>query len=271
MEIETRSNQGVVFSELRPQQIQDRRGRTPVGFVPLGTLEWHGEHLPVGLDGLKAERLSTLAARQCDGFVFPTLWYGEPRRVLHMDADQNDSADVRQQIGFLSPADTGLESATHERELFERLIDRILHQLRGFGMRAIVLVAGHHPLYDAARLRIADFNRRYTDTAAAIGIENQFAAGAHQDDHPPLADWFPMTAEYGSDHAAMWETSYQLALMPETVDLGSLEGTPLGVLGEDPRTHASAKKGARAVELTVAGMVAVALELLARTGGQSSQ
>ena len=35
---------------LRPHEIRDRLAERSVVYLPLGTIEWHCEHLPVGLD-----------------------------------------------------------------------------------------------------------------------------------------------------------------------------------------------------------------------------
>ena len=46
------------FHMLRPEQIIEQRDKCPVAYIPLGTLEWHGLHNPIGADGLQAEELS---------------------------------------------------------------------------------------------------------------------------------------------------------------------------------------------------------------------
>jgi len=42
---------------LRPRQLKAEIERFPLAMVPLGALEWHSYHLPLGTDGLKAEYL----------------------------------------------------------------------------------------------------------------------------------------------------------------------------------------------------------------------
>ena len=46
---------------------RDLRERCPVAYLPLGTLEWHGLHNPVGLDALKAHALAVRCARSGGG------------------------------------------------------------------------------------------------------------------------------------------------------------------------------------------------------------
>ena len=53
----------------------------PAFAVPVGTIEWHGHHNPLGLDALKAHALCVRAAEQCGGVAMPPLWYGEHREI----------------------------------------------------------------------------------------------------------------------------------------------------------------------------------------------
>ena len=45
------------YQELRPDQLAEILRTAPVAYWPLGLLEHHGWHLPIGLDCLKAERI----------------------------------------------------------------------------------------------------------------------------------------------------------------------------------------------------------------------
>lgn len=40
----------VLYEELCPAEFQERLQACPVAYLPLGTLEWHGPHLPLGAD-----------------------------------------------------------------------------------------------------------------------------------------------------------------------------------------------------------------------------
>jgi hypothetical protein len=46
-----------------PQSFAQAFEALPVVFLPLGTVEWHGEHNALGLDSLKAHALCVNAAR----------------------------------------------------------------------------------------------------------------------------------------------------------------------------------------------------------------
>ena len=50
--------------------------KIPYGIIPIGSLEQHGEHLPVSTDSLIAEHIAGLVAEQIPSFVFPLIPYG---------------------------------------------------------------------------------------------------------------------------------------------------------------------------------------------------
>ena len=43
------------LTELFPDEIAAALERAPILLLPLGTIEWHSHHLPLGLDGLVAD------------------------------------------------------------------------------------------------------------------------------------------------------------------------------------------------------------------------
>ncbi|HEX7291246.1 MAG TPA: creatininase family protein [Conexibacter sp.] len=234
----------VRYHELLPHEILARRERFPVAFLPIGTLEWHADHAAVGLDGLKAERLCELAAEETGGFAFPTLWYGEPRAVKHMDAAAEESGAIREalRLGPAPPGDPDAEIAA-----FQALVRRIVQQLHASGMRVVCVLCGHHPLYDWAEPVVAALNREADGATALVGTEVHYGADP---------------ARAGGDHAGVWETSYLWHLRPDCVDLavyerGGAVERPLGIVGEDPR-GASPERGAVATAQTVAGMAGAA-------------
>ena len=47
----------VRYSDLLPWEFRERLAAKPVAYLPLGTLAWHGEHLPLGSDAIQSEVL----------------------------------------------------------------------------------------------------------------------------------------------------------------------------------------------------------------------
>src|SRR5207247_9972886 len=66
----------VEYESMRPSESAQARARLPLAFIPIGPLEWHGPHLPMGLDGLHAHTVAMEVARQVGGVVLPTYYLG---------------------------------------------------------------------------------------------------------------------------------------------------------------------------------------------------
>ena len=95
---------------MRPGQLEAAARAFPVVYVPFGLIEWHGRHLPLGNDALKAHAILVKCAERYGGAVYPPQW-------LHSGFDQD----------HLVPVYTGL---------FERL--------KRTGFRVIIGVSGHN-------------------------------------------------------------------------------------------------------------------------------
>jgi creatinine amidohydrolase len=227
----------------RPDQILARRQACPVAYIPIGTLEWHGPHDPVGTDTLQAEGLAVMCAERGGGLVLPPLYYGESRSESLVEATHPDREAVARAMAL--PPENFLPdrqpfSATEQMLNYQRLLLHILAEAESLGFTVGVLVAGHYPLIEHARAAALLFNKRYYSKYHGL------LAWACLD-YLFLEDRY----EFAGDHASGWETSHMLALHPQTVDLGRLppKGEPvLGVAGRLPPQEASAELGWRTLE-----------------------
>ena len=252
----------VRYAEMLPHEIVKRRSRFPAAFIGLGGLEWHSEHLAVGNDALKAERLCELAAQASGGFAMPTLWYGEPRTVGLMEANHNQDGAITERMRLPKEKFTTKHfgrSPARQIAAYQNLIHHVLVQMNTLGMKAVCLVSGHYPLKRWADPALARFHRagRFRGTRAYCGIEFQYLLPHNQ-------------TQAGGDHAGHWETSYLWYLRPDCVDMSVYQGRPeaplIGVMGQDPRRLASVELGRRACIAIVRGMVAKATELIRSAG-----
>jgi creatinine amidohydrolase len=250
----------VRYEEMLPHEIVARREKCAAAFIGLGTIEWHGEHLAVGNDALKAEKLCELAAARCGGFAFPTLWYGEPRVTRLMEVSHDEDGRIRRKMKFRKGkfavsyfGDTPEEQV----EFYTNLIYHMLVEMNTLEMKAVCLLCGHYPLWTWANEAVRRFRKRFTDTRAFAGTEFHYV---------------PRSKDVGGDHAAKWETSYLWYLRPDCVDLSVFRGREreklIGVAGTDPRTEASVDVGRRGCELIVEAMVRKAGTLLRKAEGK---
>jgi creatinine amidohydrolase len=62
---------------MRPGQLEAAARKFPVVYVPFGLIEWHGKHLPLGNDALKAHAILVKTAEQFVGVVYPPVYFHE--------------------------------------------------------------------------------------------------------------------------------------------------------------------------------------------------
>jgi len=62
---------------MRPGQLEKALRDFPVVYVPFGLIEWHGRHLPLGNDALKAHAILVKTAEQFGGVVYPPVYFHE--------------------------------------------------------------------------------------------------------------------------------------------------------------------------------------------------
>jgi creatinine amidohydrolase len=224
----------VDYEELLPNEFQARLAQRSVGYLPIGTLEWHGPHNALGADFIQAHGLFRRAARRFGGIVLPPLWLA-PDRIAGREAAPDligmDTASTttpqRQLPGSLYWAPKGL---------FLLLVEAVLTQAKRAGFRCIV-ADGHGPSRTAWGEMASSWEKQF-------GLRLVSAARD-----------FPGQWRTQMDHAGRNETSIMLAVAPELVDLDQLPSGrdvwPQGVSGEDPR-DATAAYGEELIEATLA-------------------
>lgn len=255
----------VRYHEMLPHEILARRRKFPVAFLPLGTIEWHGEHLAVGLDGLKAQKLCDMAAEKSGGFSFPCLWYGEPRVWGQAEVHFEDQAAIRKRMGFKTKkwsSEHFGKSGDQQAEFYKELVYHTLIQMSSLEMRAVCLECGHAPLAGWGKQAAKRFNENFSDMRVFAGLEFMYSPKKYRGNES-----FPINGKIvGVDHAGKWETSMLWYLRPDCVDTSQLDPDPqktlLGVGGRDPRTEAAIELGRRACEIMVDGMIRKGRELL---------
>jgi creatinine amidohydrolase len=75
---------GVQMQFMRPGQLEKALRAFPAVYVPFGLIEWHGRHLPLGNDAIKAHGILVKAAEQFGGVVYPPVYFhdGFPQAFL---------------------------------------------------------------------------------------------------------------------------------------------------------------------------------------------
>lgn len=227
----------VRVARLRPGQLAERRAQCPVVYIPLGTIEWHGLHNPLGADGLQAEEMAVRCARLGGGVVFPTVYYGESRVGSLLETDPKYQAGVAERLGVpveLLKEDrqpfTGMEQIRH----YQHHLVHILAEAAQYGFRLAVFVIGHYPLLDHAKSAVLTYNQWVYDKPwdkMNVWAFSDFTLLRGTIPHP-------------GDHGGHWETSHLLASDPETVDM-SLAAPHLqyGLFTNEPPEASTAEFG----------------------------
>lgn len=60
---------------MRPGQLEAAGRKFPVVYVPFGLIEWHGRHLPLGTDAIKAHAILVKCAERFGGVVYPPVYF----------------------------------------------------------------------------------------------------------------------------------------------------------------------------------------------------
>ena len=175
----------VRIERLLPLDIASAVAARPVVYLPLGTYEWHGQHLPVGLDALTAHGVCGHAARRDGGLVCPPLYYGTGggHALYPWTVMMEDDAAIA------------------------ALLVKTMHRMQAFGIRLLILFSGHFaPAQLAMMARLADDWNRDGPSLRVLALAVNMA--------PDL----PL----GPDHAATFETTLLHALHPELVEIDRL-------------------------------------------------
>ncbi|MHC4443589.1 MAG: creatininase family protein [Planctomycetota bacterium] len=69
---------------MRPSQLEAAARKFPVVYVPFGLIEWHGQHLPLGTDALKAHGILVKTAEEYGGVVYPPVYFHNGFNQKHL-------------------------------------------------------------------------------------------------------------------------------------------------------------------------------------------
>ena len=237
-----------LYGRLTPNDFLSRLKAAPIAYLPLGTLEWHGPHLPLGSDYLQSQGFFIELARRVGGIVLPPLFFGPDSKRVFEGADYY-GMDMLQKA---SPNPMQLTGSAYwvPETLFSEIINAVLSQLHRVGFR-IVVAHGHGP----STKHIIN-NRDDLEKKHKLIIMNVWRPDSEREPH----------TEFQFEHAATNETSLMMALHPSLVKMQelpeSLEEEPLGLLGKDPRVHASDEHGQKIISLHLDRMEALLREQL---------
>lgn len=233
----------VFYEELYPKEFLERQEMCPVAYLPLGTLEWHGPHLPLGTDGLEGRYLFERIAKEVGGIVLPMIFLG-------MDRYYKDH--IRELYGmdmYLEGVNIPREYPMQQQpgsaywvpdETYDLIIESIVKQLARAGFKVIIGI-GHGP-------STSGFQR----LAGILGPK--YGVRMFTPDQGLEAEEKKMRLI--QDHAGESETSAMMYFRPDLVHMEllpeDLQDFAPGMGGLDPRVHASPEMARQRVDFLVA-------------------
>ena len=107
------------YTELHPDTLANILTATPIAVLPWGAIEWHGAHLPLGMDGIAAQYVAEHVVQRTGGVLLPMTWW--PMTTL----PHRFSLAVK--------------TAT-----FVAMVNDMLDSLAGAGFHTVILISGHY-------------------------------------------------------------------------------------------------------------------------------
>lgn len=167
-------------------EVQDRIDNSSIVYIPMGALEFHGPHLPIGLDGLTAHGVCISSAEKTGGVVLPPIYQGTGGE--HSDYPWT----------LMMPTDDAIRAN----------LTATLSRLQSLGVKKTLILSGHFANEQRALLvEIADqWTAQNPNGMVLICVT--------------LGDFNTHAIE--PDHAATFESMLLSALSPELVHIERL-------------------------------------------------
>ena len=218
-----------LYENLYPDEFEAIIARKPIGYLPFGTLEWHGFHNVLGADMIIAEGLFIECAKRFGGIVFPPLW-------LAPDITRENDGAMLIGMDFFHETSPNkqLPGSCYwiSDELFVLMIEAILAQAKRAGFK-VIIADGHGPARNIWYKNVDRFETMFG--IKLISAIRDFKQG----------EWKTQI-----DHAGKNETSLLMSINAEYSDLARLGAKLVGIIGENPR-ESSPEYGRALIEETV--------------------
>jgi creatinine amidohydrolase/Fe(II)-dependent formamide hydrolase-like protein len=206
------------FELMLPHQIRDVISRKVPVVLPLGVLEYHGEHMAVGMDTLAVTKMVERLQQEKEIVVLPPFYYGAASYAVEPpEGNGSVHVDARALSPFAEELFTGLL-----RVGFRNIHGIIHHQSENFAAGMPTDLAFRF----GARQAIFHFIEKTRGDGwwGKSDMVNYYAD--HQSGSDPF-NWIKIhplmskeiTTNYPFDHAGIGETSLMLALCPEVVEM----------------------------------------------------
>ncbi len=154
-----------------------------VAIIPIGAIEVHGRHLPVGTDSIETYEIGLRAARKAGVVIAPLVWYGNSRSFMDF------------------PGSIGIRP-----EVIKEYVKDIALSLLSHGFDKLVILDGHGGNYGILDVLIEDLHLQTRALVCHVRAW-ELATVPKPEGTPPY-----------DGHGGSSETSVMMVLCPEDVD-----------------------------------------------------
>lgn len=196
------------FETLVPDELQQLVAGRSLVYQPVGSMEWHGPHMGMGMDTVNAATVAARCAERTGGAVMPPLYIGTETPRSPETLRRVGFTGTEQIVGMDFPANT-VKSFYWPPELFEQIVRSQTRMLLEMGFQQIVWMNGHG----------AD---------AQIEILQRVCREASQSSGRCVMTLMTLCEGCGAGlgHAGLAETAIFRYLCPEAVELDRLPPKP---------------------------------------------
>lgn len=203
-----------------------------VAILPVGSVERHGDHLPIGTDTLEAEAVALMVSEKLGAHLFPPIWYGSSMGLKRFSG----TIDV-------------------EPNAFHNYVKSVIREILRNGYSLVVVVNGHggnsYILREVARGLAYDFKDRaivvvdwWRDVAQKVRETLfEFPGHAGEDETSVMMYLTPNYVDMDSAKDHLYVTNIKVSTFSALVDEATY---PEAVLGK--ATRASPEKGRQFLE-----------------------
>lgn len=199
----------MLWENLREEEFKDAIKRSKgVCVVPVGCLEKHGQHLPVGTDVIHITEIAKRAAEIEEVCVFPTMYFGEKTGSGEFLGTVIFSPELRLQI---------LKETC--REIYRNGFNKILLYNGHGGNQAMISYFLRSVLYEQNDYSVFDYSLG-SDFATPKKLLNEGYKYLTTEDRKVLQSYNDEKKRFG--HADFIETGWVYGVRPETVRLDKI-------------------------------------------------
>lgn len=203
-----------------------------IAFIPIGTLEWHGNHLPIETDFMVAQKICEIFSKKIPGYILPPIYLGSGTKKkidgkLYIGMDKYLEKKLAGNLYFLEP------------EFFSKVLAKLGNNLVSQGFEKIFVITGHGGKGQMKALSLANKKLKNLIIVNIYDIlEEKGVAVKHADEY---------------ETALFWACYPEEEKKSRKVKLGN-DDDYVKYLGYDPRKKASMKLGNKLLKEIMASL-----------------